>query len=135
VDPEIVEIIKELRSAGVVCCLATNQEAARHRHMSAMSEYRSVLDHQFYSCELGFCKPDPRYFEAILQRLGRSAEEVLFIDDREPNTAAAASIGIRVETFTPPPGTPAVDEMRRVLRAHGLHRPRGSAKAAVVTNR
>ena len=78
--------------------------------MSQMLDYGAAFDHQFYSCELGFCQPDAKYFVAILERLGRAPQEVLFIDDKEPNTMAAAGVGIHVETFTPGPGTSPADE-------------------------
>jgi methionine salvage enolase-phosphatase E1 len=56
----------------------------------------------------------------ILDRLGISAGEVLFIDDKEANTAAAANVGIVTETFTPSAGTRPVSELRRVLKKYGL---------------
>jgi putative hydrolase of the HAD superfamily len=88
--------------------------------MSDTLDYGAVFDEQFYSCDLGVAKPNPAYFTAILERLDRSPQEVLFIDDLEPNTRAAASIGIHAETFVPPSGTRPADEMRRVLGRHGF---------------
>lgn len=120
VDTEVVQLIAAVRASGVVCCLATNQEPFRRRYMSEALDYGAVFDRQFYSCELGLAKPDPKYFAAILERLGRSPREVLFIDDIEANTKAAASVGIYTETFTPPSGTRPADELRRVLERHGL---------------
>jgi putative hydrolase of the HAD superfamily len=79
-----------------------------------------VFDHQFYSCELGVSKPDPKYFAEILDRLSVSPEQVLFIDDIEANVKAAEGVGIHAKTFVPPPGTRATDEMRRILRGYGL---------------
>ena len=121
VDAEVVQLIATVRASGVLCCLATNQEPFRGRYMSETLDYGAVFDRQFYSCELGVAKPDPKYFSAILERLGRPYHEVLFIDDIEANTRAAASVGIHTETFTPASGTPA-DEMRRVLGRHGFAR-------------
>lgn len=120
VDAEVLALVRTVRAAGVICCLATNQEPFRGRYMSQTLGYGAVFDHQFYSCELGFHKPDAKYFGAILNRVGRSPQEVLFIDDKEPNTMAAASIGIHAQTFTPKPGTSPVDEMRRVLSDYGF---------------
>ena len=120
VDAEVAQLIAAVRATGVLCCLATNQEPFRCRYMSETLDYGAVFDRQFYSCELGLAKPDPKYFAAILERLGRSPYEVLFIDDLEANTRAAASVGIHAETFTPPSGTRPADEMRRVLGRHGV---------------
>jgi putative hydrolase of the HAD superfamily len=120
VDSEVVRLIATVRASGVLCCLATNQEPFRGRYMSETLDYGAVFDRQFYSCDLGVAKPDPRYFAAILERLGRPPQDVLFIDDLEANTRAAASVGIHTETFTPPSGTRPADEMRRVLGRHGF---------------
>jgi HAD superfamily hydrolase (TIGR01509 family) len=120
VDAEVARLIAAVRASGVLCCLATNQEPLRRRHMSETLDYGALFDRQFYSCDLGVAKPDPRYFDAILERLSRPPQEVLFIDDIEANTQAAASIGIHTETFTPRSGTRPADEMRRVLGRYDL---------------
>lgn len=123
VDTEVVQLIARVRASGVVCCLATNQEPFRRRYMTEMLDYGAVFDRQFYSCELGLAKPDPKYFAAILETLGRSPDEVLFVDDIEANTRSAARVGIFTETFTPPSGTRPADEIRRILRRHGFWDP------------
>ena len=120
VNAEVVQLIAAVRASGVLCCLATNQEPLRRRYMSETLDYGAVFDRQFYSCDLGMSKPDPQYFTAILERLGRAPREVLFIDDIAANTSAASSVGIHTETFTPPSGTSPADEMRRVLGRHGF---------------
>lgn len=120
VDAEVVRLIATVRASGVLCCLATNQEPFRGRYMSETLDYGTVFDRQFYSCDLGVAKPDPKYFAAILETLGRSPQELLFIDDIEANTRSAASVGIYTETFTPASGTRPADEMRRVLARHGV---------------
>jgi putative hydrolase of the HAD superfamily len=120
VDGEVVELIAMFRSSGITCCLATNQESFRGRYMAETLGYGAVFDRQFYSCELGFSKPDPKYFAVILETLSLSAQDVLFVDDVEANTNGAASVGIHAETFIPTQGIRPVDEMRRLLRRYGL---------------
>ena len=120
VDLQVVELIRRLRSGGVRCYLATNQEPFRGRYMSEQLNYRALFDAEFYSCELGCYKPDPNYFVKILNRLELSPGEVLFVDDKDPNTSAAASVGIRTETFMPSAGTRPSSEMQRVLKKYGL---------------
>jgi len=45
-------------------------------------------------------KPDPQIYRIALERMGHPAPEtVLFIDDRETNTDAAAALGFQVHTF------------------------------------
>jgi putative hydrolase of the HAD superfamily len=58
------------------------------------------FDHRYYSCRLGAAKPDPRAFQLVLRDLGAKPDEVLFIDDRAGNTAAARDLGMPAITFT-----------------------------------
>lgn len=120
VDAGIVTLIATVRTAGVPCCLATNQERFRGRYMSETLGYRDVFDRQFYSCELGVSKPDPAYFTAILDTLAVPPASVLFIDDAEANVRAAESVGIVAELFSPDAGTEPVLAMRRLLARYGL---------------
>jgi len=66
-----------------------------------MNEYRLAqfgllddFDAFFSSCYLGLRKPDRKIYQVALDVLQRDPEEVVFIDDREENVAAAASLGI-----------------------------------------
>ena len=54
---------------------------------------------------LGFTKPDPRFFRAVLDVLPYPPDHLLFIDDRQENVAAARDAGIRAILFQPPPGS------------------------------
>jgi putative hydrolase of the HAD superfamily len=66
-----------------------------------MNEYRltkfgllDYFDAFFSSCYLGLRKPDRKIYQVALDVLQRDPEEVVFIDDRAENAAAAASLGI-----------------------------------------
>ena len=73
------------------------------------------LDDYVLSYQVGFLKPDRRIYEAALSRVGRSATEVLFIDDRTENVTSAEKLGIRGIVF--------VDErqLKEQLRKLGLY--------------
>ena len=118
VFPAVVEVIRDLRATGVLCYLATNQQAFRAEYMRADLGYDELFDDTFYSCELGLAKPDPAYFEAILERIDRTATETLFIDDNESNVEGAASIGLHVELF---PRDAGAGVMQEILRKYSLH--------------
>ena len=94
VDYAVLQIIAELRARGIYCALATNQNACRARYMSEHLGYATTFDHAFYSCAIGFTKPDPRFFRTVLERLRLPPYHVLFIDDREENVAAARACGM-----------------------------------------
>jgi putative hydrolase of the HAD superfamily len=52
------------------------------------------------SCYLGLRKPDRPIYERALDILGRPANKILFIDDREENVAGAIDAGMRAIRFT-----------------------------------
>jgi putative hydrolase of the HAD superfamily len=95
------ELIGRLRHAGVMCCLATNQDLERAEYMDEVLGYRDLFDRSFYSCRLGARKPDGSYFAAAIESLGCPPAEILFLDDNQLNVAGAAGMGIRAELITP----------------------------------
>ena len=115
VDRAVLQVVAELRQAGVCCALATNQNAHRARYMSDELGYARAFDHAFYSCDIGFTKPDPRFFQAVLDVLPYPPDHVLFIDDRQENVAAARDAGIRATLFQPQPGRHSGEALRRLL--------------------
>jgi putative hydrolase of the HAD superfamily len=56
--------------------------------------------HRFYSCRLGYAKPDSAAFTTALAHLGSDPRRVLFIDDQAVNTLAAYRLGMPVITFS-----------------------------------
>jgi putative hydrolase of the HAD superfamily len=61
--------------------------------------------HLIFSCQLKLAKPDPRCYSRALARLGAGPDEVIFIDDRVENVAAAAALGLSAVHFTSPAET------------------------------
>lgn len=64
------------------------------------------------SARLGLAKPDPAVFERALVTLGLEAGEVVLVDDRAENIAAAAALGLHVAWFV------GADELQRQLDAY-----------------
>jgi len=64
------------------------------------------------SCEVGRCKPDPEIYRICLERLGLSADETLFVDDRVENIHAARDVGMHTQHFL---GDSSVSDLRRAL--------------------
>ena len=63
--------------------------------------FNALFKKPYYSHEMGMRKPDPASFKYILDQEGLKAAETLFIDDNEPNVAAAASVGFQVLYLQP----------------------------------
>ncbi len=117
VHADVVALIETLRSRGMRCHLASNQQAHRARYMSDELGYRTLFDREFYSCRVGVAKPAAAYFEHLLDELKLPAGRVLFVDDIEANVLAARSIGINGVHFTANAGAAAMDAH---LARHGV---------------
>ena len=94
------DLVREVRSGGVACHLASNQDVHRASYMQETLGYADLLDGALYSCALGAAKPDPAYFAAVLERLGLPAGRVLFLDDRAANVEVARALGLVAETWS-----------------------------------
>lgn len=103
-DPDAVAVLTAVRGLGVRCLLATNQQDHRVRFMREEHGYDDLVDGSYYSSEVGAMKPDPAFFEHILEDLGLPAERVGFVDDVAANVEAARSVGIRAAHHDPDSG-------------------------------
>lgn len=53
----------------------------------------NLFSRTFLSHEMGLRKPDARFFRRVLDALGASGEEALYVDERVDNVAAARGVG------------------------------------------
>ena len=93
-------ILGELAASDKYMLGALNNEARetneyRFRQFGLWNYFRVALT----SCYLGQRKPEPVMFQRALDILGRPAERILFIDDREENTVGAAAAGMKAIHF------------------------------------
>lgn len=116
-DEGAMDVVAAVRANGTRCYLATNQQAVRAAHMREALGYEESLDGCFYSYELGVAKPDPDYFSRIVATLGLPAGELLFVDDRPDNVAAARSVGLAAEDV---PQHDHGATLRRIFTEYGL---------------
>ena len=63
-------------------------------YIEARFEFLKYFEPRFYSYQLGQTKSVPTTFERVLNELGRTPEECIFVDDNPANIASAASIGL-----------------------------------------
>jgi HAD superfamily hydrolase (TIGR01509 family) len=109
-----VEAIEALHAAGVALSALTNMPAEWIGMITAMSPSFGRFRDIVVSAHERLIKPDPRLYEVALTRMGRRANEVLFIDDSPPNIEAARALGFHVHLFQDPAA------LRPVLEARGL---------------
>ncbi len=57
-------------------------------------KYYDNFDALVVSCDDKLRKPDPRVFQLMLERLGASAHESVFVDDKKENVQASQALGM-----------------------------------------
>lgn len=119
VDHDAWQVVRDVRAAGVSCYLATNQQTFRRDLMLDLG-YSDLVDHAFFSCDLGVAKPKPAYFERILERIALPPERVVFVDDVLANVEAAASIGIVGRVHDPNCGATGLRDVLRSVDVPGM---------------
>lgn len=111
--PETVELVTRLHGGGVRLALLSN---APHDVAGALraSPLLEPFEAVFFSCDLGLAKPDPAVYTRVLDALGLSPEETLFVDDRAENVHSARAVGVTGHHYTGP------GELASVLARYGL---------------
>jgi 2-haloacid dehalogenase len=99
-----VEILRELRAAGVPCYALTNMESWTYPGRRERYPFLTWFDGTIVSGFEGVAKPDPRVFELLLDRYGLTPADTLFIDDSAVNVQAARASGMQAIEFESPAG-------------------------------
>lgn len=109
-DLEVLGMVDAWRREGGQAYLATVQEHHRARHVWADLGLKNHFDGMVYSAELGAKKPQDAFYARALERLPVSAPgDILFLDDRAENVAAARRAGWQAHLYKRP------DDLRRAL--------------------
>lgn len=101
VDQDLCDYIRGLR-AHYRTGMLSNTWATDGRAMAEELGIADCFDAFVTSAEIGVMKPDPRIYHTILDRLGLSASEGVFVDDFIENVEAARRLGMRAVQFLDP---------------------------------
>ena len=113
VNPDVIDLLTALRAGGTRLALLSN----------AGPDYGSYFRHGplgdlFAACyvsgELGMLKPHPEIYRHVLDDLGITPGEAVFIDNRASNVAGAQALGVTGHVFT---GAAALEEFLATLAA------------------
>ena len=99
---ETIEIVRTLKSAGWELYLLSNFSLEKFRLIEHKHPVFNWFDDKIISGEHNAIKPDAEIFHITLRRIGRKAEECLFIDDSLPNIETAARLGFQTVQFHSP---------------------------------
>ena len=93
-DESLVEFIHSLRPAYKTGLLSNAYSDARASINTRFPDLLSNFDVSLFSAEFGLAKPDPRFYNLVLKKLGVAPSEAIFVDDFSENVKAAAAVGI-----------------------------------------
>lgn len=109
--PETRQAQEELLGMGIKNCILSNALPAIAEDIKCKDLMQP--EHIFCSFDLGLLKPDVQIYQTVLESLGSEGREVIFVDDKPKNTAAAATLGIHAITYNP---NTIVSEIRRITK-------------------
>ncbi|GAB3955658.1 hypothetical protein GCM10027614_65620 [Micromonospora vulcania] len=92
-DTEVLDVVREVRAAGIKVGLATNATDLLDADLAALG-LTDELDVVVNSSTLGVHKPAPEYFQAACVALATPPARVLFVDDEDWAVRGARSAGL-----------------------------------------
>jgi putative hydrolase of the HAD superfamily len=98
-DEPTVEIVRELKAAGMRVVAGTNVIDAHYAIHRKLGQY-AVFDKVYASHLMGIAKPDPVFYEHILRTEGIEAAGAFFTDDTSENVSAASGAGLNAFLYT-----------------------------------
>lgn len=90
--PGMRELVLDVRAAGVAVVVASNYPHWLAEHAAGL--LAGLCEDVVGSYQVGARKPDPRFFERLLERLDAGPAEVVFVDDRDANLEGARRVGL-----------------------------------------
>ncbi len=94
-DYDVALLVEQVHDAGFQTALLSNAWiGARASHTALGWDRLLKFDVQMFSAEEGLMKPDPRFYQRCLDRLGVFVQEAVFIDDTLANVEAARELGM-----------------------------------------
>jgi putative hydrolase of the HAD superfamily len=95
----MIELMRELRRRGLRLALLTNNVREWEPLWRSMIPVDELFEVVVDSAFVGHRKPEREIYEIVLQRLGLSADECVFVDDTEVNCDAARKLGMTAVHF------------------------------------
>jgi putative hydrolase of the HAD superfamily len=94
----MADFVRALRERGISVSALTNSTGSA-ADIAARPLTAGLFDAVISSRDAGAAKPDPRIFQAAIERLGRRAGEVVFVDDVLGHVEAARGLGFEAVHF------------------------------------
>jgi len=96
-DQKMKELIQNLKNEGYD--LAILSDSVPEQTEVVRRNFPDTFGVEVFSEEVGMRKPDPAIYDFTLERISNSANECIFIDDKEKNLVYPQEIGIKTHLF------------------------------------
>lgn len=100
IEESLLAYVASLRSNGIRCYLATDQEKYRADYVKNDLGLSEKFDDLFFSCNLKSLKSDFNFFNQIIEQLDIEPSGIMYFDDDAANIEVAKSAGINAHVFT-----------------------------------
>ncbi|HTT87309.1 MAG TPA: HAD family phosphatase [Acidimicrobiales bacterium] len=110
-----VRLLESLHRRGVRIVASTNWGAASWAEAKTVYPFLDLFDGALVSGEVGIAKPDPAFYDLLVESFQLDPGQTLYIEDNLTNLHAAAERGFITHAFTSP------DALTIDLRRAGLH--------------
>jgi 2-haloacid dehalogenase len=97
-----VELLRLLKEKNISLYGLSNWSAETFGIVRHEFEFLNLFDEVIISGDVKLIKPEPAIYELCLQKIGKSANQCLFIDDSEANIIAAKKLGFDTVHFISP---------------------------------
>lgn len=95
--------------------LLSNTNEIHFEHLESQFNVTRHFTEVILSYKVGCSKPDAEIYHEVLRRSGKDAERCLFVDDLEPNVAAARALGMHAIHFK------SVQQLKQDLVGYGFN--------------
>jgi HAD superfamily hydrolase (TIGR01509 family) len=100
-DADLLAFVRGLRTS-YSAALITNAWPDARQRITQEWKLSEDFDGIVISAELGLAKPDPAIFQQVLNQWSIEPEQMIFVDDFDPNVTAACGMGIQGIRFHSP---------------------------------
>jgi putative hydrolase of the HAD superfamily len=99
----MIDWAAELQRAGILTGILSNIGDAMEQGVMARFPWMAAFNHHTFSHRLRIAKPDLEIYHHAAKGLGVPPTQILFIDDRAENIAAAETVGMHAIQYTDHP--------------------------------
>lgn len=113
INSKVYDFVKECKSLGYMIVIASNASKGSFEWRNSKFGLMDVFDGRIISSDIGMRKPSKKFFQYMIDILGRDPEEILFIDDSDVNIKNASDLGIECIKYE---NEKSLDKVREYLK-------------------